>query len=210
MPSMRTFVYIDGFNLYYGVLKGTSYKWLNLDALCRRYLDTSKNNILKIKYFTSLVKARPHDPDQTNRQQILLRALRTIPHIEIIYGHFLSHVQKMPLADGSGSVDIIKTEEKKSDVNIAVHMLHDGYRNLYDLAVLISNDSDLSEALRIIKNDLNKKIGIINPQKDHKLSRELGQYAIFQKQLRSNALATCLFPNQLRDKHGIFHKPSRW
>lgn len=34
----RTNVYIDGFNLFYGALKGSPYKWLNLEALCQRLL----------------------------------------------------------------------------------------------------------------------------------------------------------------------------
>ncbi|MFH0975682.1 MAG: NYN domain-containing protein [Spirochaetota bacterium] len=208
MVPMRTVVYIDGFNLYYGTIKGTPYKWLNLDALCKAYLNTAKNDIQKIKYFTALVKARPHDPDQTSRQQTFLRALKTIPHLEIILGHFLSHEVVMPLADGTGYVKVIKTEEKKSDVNIAVHMLHDAYKNLYDLAVLISNDSDLSEPLRIIKEEFNKKIGIINPHK--KPSRELGKYALFQKQIRFGTLAVCQFPVQMKDKHGIIYKPGKW
>jgi hypothetical protein len=32
-PVMRTYVYIDAFNLYYGALKGTPYKWLDVKAL---------------------------------------------------------------------------------------------------------------------------------------------------------------------------------
>lgn len=208
MPPLRTIVYIDGFNFYYGQVKGTPYKWLNLDALCRSYLDTSKNDIQKIKYFTALVKSRPHDPNQGVRQQAFLRALTTIPHLEIIYGHFLSHVVSMPRANGRGSVNVIKTEEKKSDVNIAVHMLHDAYRNMYDLAVLVSNDSDLSEPIRIITTEMGKKVGILNPQK--KPSRELGKYAIFQKQIRAGALAACQFPLQIQDSHGIVHKPTTW
>lgn len=110
--------------------------------------------------------------------------------------------------DGTGYVNVIETEEKKSDVNIAVHMLHNAYKNLYYLAVLISNDSDLSEPLRIIKEELNKKIGIINPHK--KPSRELGKYAIFQKQIRAGTLAMCQFPIQIQDKHGIINKPKKW
>ena len=93
---MKTIVYIDGFNLYYGAVKGTPYKWLNLLALCKFLLP--KNEIIRIKYFTALVTARPNDPDQPNRQQLYLRALRTIPGLEIIYGHFLEHVIMMPLA----------------------------------------------------------------------------------------------------------------
>lgn len=208
MPPLRTYIYIDGFNFYYGQVKGTPHKWLNLDSLCRSYLNAANNDILKIKYFTSLVKSRPHDPDQGVRQQSFLRALRTLPNFDIICGHFLSHEVSMPLANGNGYVKVIKTEEKKSDVNIAVHMLHDAYKNLYDLAVLVSNDSDLVEPLRIITGEMGKKVGILNPQK--KPSRELGKYALFQKQIRAGALAACQFPPQIQDTHGMIHKPSFW
>jgi uncharacterized LabA/DUF88 family protein len=208
MTPLRTCVYIDGFNLYYGQLKGTPYKWLDLNALCRAYLDPVNNDIRKIKYFTALVKSRPSDPDQSNRQQIFLRALKTLPDLEIIYGHFLSHVISMPRADGIGMVQVIKTEEKKSDVNIAAHMLNDAFKDLYDLAVLISNDSDLSEPLRIISTELGKKIGILNPH--DKQSSELGKYAIFKKQIRKGALASCQFPEKLSDKNGAFRKPAGW
>jgi len=208
MPPFRTYVYIDGFNLYYGQVKKTPYKWLNLDSMCRSYLNASNNDILKIKYFTALVKSRPQDPDQSVRQQVFLRALRTLPNFEIICGHFLSHEVYMPLADGSGYARVIKTEEKKSDVNIAVHMLHDAYKNMYDLAVLVSNDSDLVEPLRIITVEMGKKVGLLNPQK--KPSLELGKYALFQKQIRAGALAACQFPAQIHDKHGIVHKPAMW
>ena len=70
------------FNLYYGAVKDTPYKWLNISALCRLLLP--KNEIVKVKYFTALVSARPSDPDQPNRQQLFLRALQTIPELKII------------------------------------------------------------------------------------------------------------------------------
>lgn len=165
MKLLRTYIYIDGFNLYYGLLKGTAYKWLDLKKLCGLLLDTSQNEILKIKYFTALVKPRTQNSLQHVRQQTYLRALKTVPEIDTIKGKFLTHEVNMPLADGSGYVKVIKTEEKQSDVNIAVHMLNDAYKDKYDLAILISNDSDLSEALRIIKEELQKKIGILNPQR---------------------------------------------
>ncbi|MGE5222035.1 MAG: NYN domain-containing protein [Omnitrophica WOR_2 bacterium] len=94
---MKTYVYVDGFNLYYGAVKGTPYKWLDLARLCSLLLP--KNQILKIKYFTALVNARPDDPDKPTRQQIYLRALHTIPNLEIIYGHFLEHRVSLPLAN---------------------------------------------------------------------------------------------------------------
>ena len=57
---LRTNVYVDGFNLYYGCLKGTPYKWLDLDAMCRRLLP--KHELSRIRYFTAIISARPLDP----------------------------------------------------------------------------------------------------------------------------------------------------
>jgi hypothetical protein len=70
---LRTNVYVDGFNLYYGCLKGTPYKWLDLDALCRRLLP--KHELGRIRYFTAIIAARPHDPSGPARQRAYLRAL---------------------------------------------------------------------------------------------------------------------------------------
>ena len=86
---MKTYLYVDGFNLYYGAVKDTPHKWLDIARLSQALLP--KNQILKIKYFTALVSARPDDPGKPTRQQIYLRALRTIPNLEIIYGHFMEH-----------------------------------------------------------------------------------------------------------------------
>lgn len=75
-----------------------------------------QKHIVKIKYFTARVSARPHDPDQPVRQQAYLRALETIPHLQIIYGHFLTNTVKMPVANcppGKQCYEtVIKTEEK--------------------------------------------------------------------------------------------------
>jgi len=75
---MKTIVYVDGFNLYYGSLRGTPCKWLNLQRLGELLLP--QNGIIAIKYFTAKVSARPHDPDQPIRQQTYLRALHTLPN----------------------------------------------------------------------------------------------------------------------------------
>ena len=131
----KTNVYIDGFNLYYGVLKKTPYKWLDISKLCRVLLP--KDDIQTIKFFTAQVSARPHDIHLPVRQQIYLRALKTIPELKIIYGHFLTHSVPMVLTDSNPiqRVWVDKTEEKGSDVNLASHLLHDGFKGLYDTAV---------------------------------------------------------------------------
>ena len=208
---MKTIVYIDGFNLYYGAVKGTPYKWLNVMTLCRLLLP--KNQITQIKYFTALVTARPNDPDQANRQQLFFRALQTIPELEIIFGHFLSHEIMMPLAHpapgGPKYVRVIKTEEKGSDVNIAAHMVNDGHKGLYQVAILVSNDSDLVEPVKIVRNELKLPIGVLNPF-INSASYDLRKHATFVKPIRSGALSASQFPRTLQDSSGTFYKPPSW
>lgn len=207
---MKTIVYVDGFNLYYRAVKDTPYKWLDIARLCHLLLP--KNKIVKIKYFTALLKVRADDPDKPNRQQIYLRALRTLPNLEIIYGQFLSHERMMPLAGcppgNQQFVKVIKTEEKGSDVNIAAHMINDGYKGLYQVAVLMTNDSDLVEPVKIIRQELNLVVAVLNPHK--KPSYELRKHASFVKPIRKGVLKVSQFPPVLEDAKGTFHKPSSW
>lgn len=208
---ISSIVYVDGFNLYYGAVKGTPYKWLDISKLCHFLLP--KNHVLKIKYFTALVNPRPDDPGQPVRQQIYLRALRSIPNLEIILGHFLTHTVSMPLANCPPKkqkyVQVIKTEEKGSDVNIATHMLNDGYKEAYTVAILVSNDSDLVEPIKIVRNELKKAVIVLNPSLTTP-SQELARYATFVKPIRQGVLAASQFPAQIQDQNGVFHKPANW
>jgi len=76
----RTFVYVDGFNLYYRALAQGPHKWLSLYALAVRMLPN--NSIAEIKYYTARVSGN-RDPDEPNRQAAYLRALRTTPGLSI-------------------------------------------------------------------------------------------------------------------------------
>jgi hypothetical protein len=204
---MNTNVYIDGFNLYYGCIKGTPFHWLNLGEMCRLLLP--KDKIQRIKYFTALVTARPNDPDQPLRQRTFLRALQTIPNLEIILGSFLSHEVMMPRSPlGTGYVKVIKTEEKGSDVNIAAHLLLDVFRNDYELAVVVSNDSDLLLPIRIVTEQFGKPVGLLNPQQNPSVA--LLPHVMFVKNIRKNVLKNSLFPPVLKDGHGEFSKPGIW
>ncbi len=159
----NTIVYIDGFNLYYGALKRTPHKWLNLGALCRVMLP--HDNIVAINYYTALVSARPGNPSAPRDQQLYLRALRTIPTLSITLGHFLTHSVQMSLSGVTPTqrVWVDKTEEKGSDVNIAAHMVRDACLKRCDVAVLVTNDSDLAEPVRIVRQELGLPVGILNP-----------------------------------------------
>ena len=210
MPP-KTYVYVDGFNLYYGAVKDTPYKWLNIRRLCELLLPAY--SIARIKYFTARVSARKDDPDKPTRQQIYLRALRTLPDLEIVYGSFLSPDVMLPLAEppagGPRFARVTRTEEKGSDVNIAAHLIFDAHQHDFTAAVLVTNDSDLLEPIRIVRHELRLDVGILNPHR-HTPSRVLTKHASFIKQIREGSLKSSQFPQTLQDAHGEFHKPPGW
>ena len=207
MPA-RTIVYIDGFNFYYRCLKGTPYKWLDLSKFASLLLPSNKHDIVKIKYFTARINARQNDPDAPNRQAVFIKALESCcPNLEIIYGHFLSHKAKRPFAPPqTGWADVILTEEKGTDVNLAVHLLNDAWLNACDCAVVVSNDSDLAESMRLAKK-LNKTVGWLVTGKQHP-SQVLASIADFRKQIRSNVLKAAQFPDIIPGT--TIRKPSVW
>lgn len=212
---MRTNVYIDGFNLYYGCVKGTPYRWLDLAAFCRAMLE-SRNQINRIHYFTAWIIPRSDDPQQLQRQQAYIRALQTTPNLEVHFGHYLESSKRMPLTNppvnGSRTVEVIKTEEKGSDVNLATRLLIDGFKTDYEMAAIISNDSDLLGPIKAVRKELGLKAGVINPQKNE--SWALKKNATFYKSvdltLQPNLLSQCQFPRTLKDTKGTITKPASW
>lgn len=195
---MRTYIYVDGFNLHYGALKGTPWQWLNLVALFQRILQ-SQSEIVAVKYFTARVSATHGDQSKPQRQDTYLRALSHFcPEVEVFYGHFLIHNVRAPLAQPTSNqrtVEIIKTQEKGSDVKLAVRLLNDGWLDQYDCAVVVSNDSGIAEAMRLVRVHLRKKIGLITPGKG-KTSRQLLDQADFARRVRINGLRNSNFQIQ--------------
>lgn len=210
----RTNFYIDGFNLYYGCLKDNNEcKWLNLEAFCRTLYPN--NEIHMIRYFTARVKPTDYDKQKPQRQEVYLRALETLECLSIHYGCFLSNIATMPLAikpaRGSRMVDVIKTEEKGSDVNLATYLLLDGFNKEYEIAVVVSNDSDLVEPMRVVRDELKLPVGVVDPVLDKKkLSQDLRQVATFYKQVRLGLVRSCQFPDTLLDYAGVITRPQKW
>ncbi len=206
----KTIVYIDGFNLFYGALKRTPYKWLNIKRLCDLLLP--QNDVTQIKYFTARVIPRPNKPDQHINQNIYLRALATLPNVETIFGHYLTNIVRMRVANPAPgqpkTVEVIKTEEKGSDVNIASHLLNDAHNTRFDVAVIISNDSDLLTPIEIVQKELDLPVGIICPFPQ--FARVLARGASFKKKIRRGVLAASQFPPTLQDANGTFRKPKSW
>jgi hypothetical protein len=91
---------------------------------------------------------------------------------------------------------------------MATHLLRDGFKNEYEAAVLITNDSDLLEPVRIVRQELGFVVGILNPHE--RASRVLAREASFVKQIRKGVLKASQFPPSLRDAHGVITKPGEW
>jgi hypothetical protein len=204
---VRANVYVDGFNLYYGCLKGTPFRWLDLGKLARFLLP--KHDIHRIRYFTAKVTAWPSDPQQPQRQEAYLRALGTIPNLTIHLGHYLTHTVRMPAANPPPStVEVIKTEEKGSDVNLATLLLVDAFGHDFDAAAIISGDSDLQLPISIVRNDLKLPVGVFSSPR--RRSHVLQQTATFYRPIRDGVLRAAQLPPTLTDQHGTITKPSSW
>ncbi len=210
---LRTIIYIDGFNFYYGCVRKTSYKWLDLKALFQSMLNdkSDKYEIIGIKYFTAQVR----DLLASKRQETYIKALKAhIPEIKIEYGYFLK--SKKPLKNSS---PIPKFKEKGSDVNLSVCMLNDAWLNKYDCAVLVTNDGDMAGALRLIKEYHPKKERwLMTPaftKPKRKTSSALRPYINdnnYRRIERENLLKKCQLPNPIQDTESgeLIYKPDTW
>jgi uncharacterized LabA/DUF88 family protein len=220
---MRTFAYIDGFNLYYRMLKDRpALKWLNPKALVAEVLNPD-HHIDKVNYYTARVSARAHDPQVPARQAVYLKALSTVPEIAVHQGTFLTSEPWMPLAappqskpDGYNWVEpvpqlvkVIKSEEKGSDVNLGVHLVRDAFRDVFDVAVIVTNDSDLVEPIRIVTHEVGKRVGLLAPVKYP--NSQLKSAASFHLHIRPGHLAASQFADQLSHSDGSFvDRPASW
>lgn len=222
--SFRTNVYIDGFNFYYGCLKGKNHlKWLNFIQLSKLILGTNPNfsnsAINKVYFFTALVK----NTQKKQRQNIYLEVLKKTK-IEIIKGNFIRNEAEYPLVPNANEmilcekcnqkndkVKILKTEEKGTDVNLAAQLLIDAFEDKFDIAMVFSNDSDFLFPLKISKDKFKKNILLINP--NHKfpsytLKQNIG---FFRMQIPTKLLKQSQFPETIRvNENRQVTRPKKW
>ena len=173
MPRLRAHVYVDGFNLYYGALQRTPYKWLDLSALCARVF--SQFEIEKIWYFTADVPYLPADPAATYRQREYLRALGTLGNVEIKKGFFRLRPKAQQKVNplyapnphvpnpSNGWVQVWRKEEKGSDVNLATALVIDAAAGRFEHAWVISNDSDLAWPVEMVQKEYGLPVGVLRP-----------------------------------------------
>ena len=207
---MRVRVYVDGFNVYYRALKGTNHKWLDPLRLAQALLDP-EDRIDVVRYFTARVSARGANTVAPARQQAYISALRTRPEIRIHYGRFLAKTKIRPLVSNPAQfVAVHDTEEKGSDVNLASYLLMDGWQDRYDAALVMSQDSDLCEPMRLVKLELKKAVGLVwldglEP------GRRFRSVTSFVRHATPSRLANAQFPDTLMGRDGhLTRKPERW
>lgn len=220
---MRTVVYIDGFNLYYRMLKARpDKKWLNPKSLVEQLLP-HPHKITRVNYYTARISARAHDPSAPGRQTVYLNALSSVPEVAIHEGNFLTSEPWMPLAQPPQSkpdgynwnvpapdvVKVVKSEEKGSDVNLGVHLVRDAFTNQFDVAVLITNDSDLVEPVRIAVQEAGKRVGLLAPVKFP--TQSLLKEVSFYLHIRPGHLTKAQFPDIVLLPDGTTaSKPATW
>ena len=219
---MRTQIYVDGLNFYYGCLQGTEFKWLDLVELFSVILP-AEYDIQKVNYFTAKVLPRNGNPGVCHRQNAYLRALEAQhpDKISIHYGYFSENNKFLRLkAPPHKKVEVIVTEEKRSDVSLSTHLLNDAWLDKYDCAVLVSNDNDMAEALKLIRQyHPEKQLWLIKPKKSQysgKLQGPIEEQVNGKKFIRAiyrSALKKSLLPDPVRPKKPIstpISKPASW
>ena len=212
----RVIAYIDGFNLYYGLrqAKLRRYYWLKLEELAKLLLKCGQT-LVSTKYFTARIAgARPGDPPdiaekrnaKRRRQTAYLDALDTIGGIKRFEGHFL---EKPHRCFRCGD-ETRRPEEKMTDVCIATEMLMDAFLDRFDVALLISGDSDLVPPIKAVRVHFpGKRIVVAFPPE--RLSRDLENAANLSIRVWSNKLKKAQLPDTVQRADGyLITRPEQW
>jgi uncharacterized LabA/DUF88 family protein len=204
---MKTVVYVDGLNLYYGLLRGTAFKWLDLYRLFQDHVLGAMTRVETVRYYTAPVKgSASDDPASPRRQQTYLRALKAYhgDRVEIIQGSIdrTTPILRLlnALQDGLVSkVRVVQFTEKETDVNLAADLISDAWRGRCEQAVICSNDRDLVGALAAVRRDHPRvEIGLVAPVRDQRyVSCYLSNLANWHKALNPVHIARSQLPERI-------------
>ena len=173
VPKQRARVYVDGDNFYYGALKGTGFKWFDPVAFADALLPSLE--IETVKYFTARIAGNPWNSADRARQAAYLDVLGALPRFECIEGYYRERIKQkslinpkdfgLPKADSKPfpRVNVLDCEEKGSDVSLGAHLVLDGCRGDYEVAVVVSNDADLYEPVRLVREEIGLPVRAVVP-----------------------------------------------
>lgn len=203
----RVTVYIDGYNLYYGLRsKGwRRYYWLDLHLLSNKLL-RSGQRLEAVHYFTARVFPDPNKPGKSMRQGTFLDAITTLPDVHIHEGYFLP--KQVSCANCKTTWQTY--EEKMTDVNIAVQLLGDAQDNIFDTAIVISGDGDLATPVRVVEKRFPKKRTVVAfPPGRHAASLVRAAAAYFT--IGRDVFRDSQLPNQVTKPDGyVLTRPPTW
>lgn len=188
--------YIDGFNLYHALLRFRDPKveWLNIPALCQRLIHPKTEKIQAIKYFSAFAHWLP---DPMARHQEYVRALEA-SGVTAIMGHFKNKDQICHNCNH----EWVHHEEKETDVSIGITMLNDAYKGVYERAYLVTRDSDLMPAVKMIRQEFPKKeiVAVAPPMMGH--SNDLIGICQAKKKITPKQIWACLYPKEVKKADG--------
>lgn len=203
----RTRFYIDGFNLYHAVndLRKPHYKWLDLDAICRAFSGAPHYELNHVYYFSAYAHWLP---SSVKRHEAYCAALAS-KGVTIVLGNFKEKTVRCKNCKTAFKAH----EEKETDVNIALYLLRDAFDDHYDRAVILSNDSDLATAVRMVKQRFpEKELRILTPP-GRQQSRDLSRAAADKNNtvIKEIHLQRSLLPAQITTADGnIIDRPRNY
>ena len=203
-------VYIDGLNLFYGALRRTRWRWLDLGALSDALAGLPVDRIV---YCTAVISSAGGRSGGPVRQQAYLKAVTSDPRVEVLRGRFLRSkvVRQLVGCEDPGSACFARIhddEEKGSDVNLASRLLHDGHLGRYRRAILVTGDSDLVEPVRLLVKEVGLGVEVVNPRKGR--SRELAGVASGYRGLDRGLLQRCQLPAAVERSGVTLVRPREW
>jgi uncharacterized LabA/DUF88 family protein len=200
----RVIVYIDGFNLYFGLIQRgwQKYLWLDLKKFAASLL-ISGQVLAHTKYFTSRI-SKPVSKQRL--QSIFIDALSTLAEFSIYYGRYQAEIRT---CENCGFKAIISSE-KKTDVNIATELLVDAFQDKFDTAILVTADADLTAPIVSIRKLFPNKSAIVAfPPKRH--SYELRNVASGVYHIGEEKFGRNLLPEKIVAASGfILQRPDKW
>ncbi len=143
-------------------------------------------------YFSAYAE---HVAESTQRcKKAYIRALELTGVVPIL-GHFKKKNRKCPSCDHKW----VGHEEKETNVNIALFLLDLAYQDAFDRALVISNDSDLAPAIKMVRRHFpEKRITTVAPPR-YFHSHELIQVSSDKTKIRIEHLERCLLPQLVTD-----------
>jgi len=154
----RVACFVDGFNLYHALnsLGRPHLKWIDLRRLTEHFIDPSKHDLTSVVYFSAFATWLEGPYERHMQYVAALKATGTIA----VMGHFKS---KDRVCKRCNHV-YVGHEEKETDVNIAVWLVSEAYKNNYDEAFIVSRDSDLTPAIKLVLDEFpHKRVKAICP-----------------------------------------------